>query len=144
MRIKYKEIETIGEFIDAIRIRVGVFIVEQKFKPGWEPDNEDKISKQYIAVIDRVVVGTARLREILKGEQKIERMAIKKGYRNKGIGKGLVNYIILHESDQKPKIIWTQAQTRAQKFYEKCGFKTIFKPYNLYDIEHVDMEFPLN
>ena len=45
MQITYKEIETINEFIDAIRIRVDVFIKEQGFEPGWEPDEDDKVSK---------------------------------------------------------------------------------------------------
>ena len=33
MDIKYKEVETINEFIDAIRIRIDIFIKEQKCKP---------------------------------------------------------------------------------------------------------------
>jgi len=34
MKIMYKKVETINEFIDAIRIRVDVFILEQKCPPA--------------------------------------------------------------------------------------------------------------
>ena len=139
-KVEYKEIEKISEFIDAIRIRVDVFIKEQKCEPGWEPDEEDKKSRHFIAILDNKIVATARVRETRKNEYKIERMATKKEYRKKGIGKGLVEYIIKNISKQKPKRIWMQSQVRAQKFYETCGFKTISKPYNLYGIKHIDME----
>lgn len=136
----YKEIEKINEFIDTIRIRIDVFINEQKCEPGWEPDEDDKKSKHFIAVIDNKIVATARVRETESKEYKIERMATKKGYRKRGIGKGLVEYIIDHIKKQNTKRIWMQSQVRAQKFYETCGFKTVSKPYNLYGIKHIDME----
>ena len=58
--MKYKEVEIISEFIDAIRLRVDVFIIEQGFKPGWEPDEDDKISRHFIAMADDKVVATAK------------------------------------------------------------------------------------
>lgn len=81
MTIKYKEVETINEFIDAIRLRIDVFIKEQGFQPGWEPDEDDKISRHFIAMVDDKIVATARFRETAKGEIKIERMVTKKGDR---------------------------------------------------------------
>src|SRR3989338_2961346 len=140
INVKYKEIEKISEFIDAIRIRVDVFIKEQKCEPGWEPDEEDKKSRHFIAILDNKIVATARVRETRKNEYKIERMATKKEYRKKGIGKGLVEYIINYLNNLNPKRIWMQSQVRAQKFYESCRFKTVSKPYNLYGIKHIDME----
>ncbi len=56
MRIICKEIETIPELIDAIRLRVEVFIKEQGFAPGWEPDEDDKFSRQFVAVVQNKVV----------------------------------------------------------------------------------------
>ena len=67
-------------------------------------------------------------------------MATKKEYRNKGISKGLVDFIINYLNKLKPQKIWMQSQVQAQKFYEKCGFKAISKPYDLYGIPHIDME----
>jgi len=141
MSIDYKEIETISEFIDAIRIRVDVFIKEQKFEPGWEPDEEDKNSNHFIALVDGKIVSTARVRTTSENEYKIERMATKIEFRKKGIGKGLIEFIITHLKKSNPKKIWMQSQIRAQKFYEKCGFEAISKPYDLHGIEHIDMEY---
>jgi len=145
MKTVYKRVDSITEFIDAIRIRVEVFIKEQKCRSGWEPDEEDKLSDHYIAIVNNEIVATTRVREINNHEFKIERMAIKKEFRNKGIGRGLVMYILKQINKLKPRRIWIQAQLQAREFYEKCGFKAISKPYNLYDlgIPHVDMEHKL-
>lgn len=143
MKTDYKKVDSTTEFIDAIRIRVDVFITEQKCKPGWEPDSDDKVSEQYIAVIDKEIVATARVRVSKNKEFKIERMAVKNTFRNKGIGKGLVNYIVNEIKKNNPGKIWMQAQVQAKEFYEKCGFKVTSEPYDLWDlgIPHLDMEY---
>lgn len=138
---KYKEVETINEFIDAIRIRADVFIIEQNSKPGWEPDELDKNSRHFIAIVDNKIVSTARVRETSKKEFKIERMATIREHRGKEISKGLVEFIIQKLKKENPKRIWMQSQVQAQKFYEKCGFKTISNPYDLYNIPHIDMGY---
>ena len=102
MKVKYKEVKTINEFIDAIRLRVDVFIIEQGSKPGWEPDELDKISKHYIVIADGKIVSTARVRQPSKGIFKIERMVTKKEYRGKSIGNGLVKFIIDKIKKSKP------------------------------------------
>lgn len=145
MDVKYQKVTSIKNFIDAIRLRVDVFIIEQQCPPGWEPDELDKTSSHYIAKVDGVVVATARLREEPKGALKIERMVVKKECRGKGIGKGLTDYIIEQAKKQKPIKIWMQAQCQAKKFYGKIGFKPVSKKYDLHDlgIEHIDMELKL-
>ena len=80
MKVVYKEVKSIEEFIDAIRIRIDVFIVEQKCPPGWEPDAKDKTAAHFIAFIDKEVVSTARVLRSSAREFKIERMATKKGH----------------------------------------------------------------
>ena len=141
MDVECKEAKTINDFIDAIRLRVDVFILEQGCKPGWEPDQDDKDSKHFIATTNGVTVATARYREISKGEMKIERMAVKKEYRDKGIGRGLLQFMIRNIKNRKPRKIILQSQVQAQKFYEKCGFKSASKPFDLYGISHIDMEY---
>jgi len=141
MEAQYKEVETINEFIDAIRLRVDVFIKEQGFQPGWEPDEDDKISKHFIAVSDGQIVSTARFRETSKGEIKIERMVTKKEYRGKGIGIGLVKYMINKIAKLKPKRIWLRSQVQSQKFYEQCGFKTVSESFDMWGVPHIDMDY---
>ena len=143
MKVKYKKVETIPEFIDAIRIRVDVFIKEQNCPPGWEPDEFDKVSDHYIASVNGIVVATARIRQDSPDVLKIERMVVKKDYRKKGIGLDLTKYLIKGAQKKKPSKIWIEAQSYAQKFYEKSGFKTVSEEYDLYNIgiPHVTMEY---
>ena len=122
MTIKYKEVKTISEFIDYIKIRADVFILEQGFAPGWEPDEDDKVSKHFIALDSKKVIATGRYREIKKGEIKIERMAVRKDCRGKGIGNGILSYMINDIKKHKPKKIWTRSQPQAMPFYDKFGF----------------------
>lgn len=141
MEITYKEVESIKEFIDAIRIRVNVFIIEQKCQPGWEPDEEDKTARHFIVIADGKIVSTLRIREIEEGI-KIERMATDKEYRGKDISKGLIEFVLEEIKKLKPQKIWMEAQVQAKEFYEKCGFKAISEPYDQYGISHLKMEYP--
>ena len=141
MNAEFKQVESINEFIDAIRLRVEVFIKEQGFLPGWEPDEDDKVSKSFIALVKGEVVATARFRESSPGEIKIERMACKKELRKKGICKGLLKFMLQEIKKTKPKRIWAKSQEQAQEFYEKNGFKKVTEAYEEYGVEHVDMEY---
>ncbi len=142
MKVKYKEVESISEFIDAVRIRVDVFIIEQKCEPGWEPDEEDKVSRHFIAIADGKVVSTLRIRELEDGI-KIERMATRKEYRGMDIGRGLIEFVLKEIKKLKPKRIWMEAQVQAQGFYKKIGFKVISEQYDLWNtgILHIKMEY---
>lgn len=139
--VTYKEVKSISEFIDAIRIRVDVFIIEQKFQPGWEPDEEDKQSRHFIAVVNGEIVSTLRIRETSPHEIKIERMATKKEYRGIDISKGLIKHTLKEAKKLKPTKIWMESQVQAQKFYEKCGFKVISEPFDLWGVSHIKMEY---
>ncbi len=141
MDVKYKEVETINEFIDAIRLRIDVFIREQGFQPGWEPDEDDKKSRHFIAIVNNEIVTTARFREIEKDVIKIERMVTKKEFRSKQIGKNLIKFMIKIINKSKPKKIWLRSQVQSQPFYEKCNFKIISEPFNMWGVQHIDMEY---
>jgi len=141
MAVKYKEVKTINEFIDAVLLRYDVFVREQGFKPGWEPDEEDKVSRQFIAVSDGKVVATARYRESPKGQIKIERVAVKRQQRKRGIGEGLLRFMVARIRKLELGRIWLRSQLEQQPFYEKCGFTSVYKPYDKYGVPHIDMEY---
>ena len=141
MKVIYSEIERIEEFVDIVRIRINVFTIEQKSKPGRELDKHDKAARHFIAIANGKIVSAARVRKSAESEFKIGRMATLKEYRKKGISRGLLKYIIKELLKISPKRIWLQAQVEAQMFYKNCGFKAISKPYILWGKPHVDMEF---
>lgn len=142
MKIIYKEIKDIKNFIDAIRLRTEVFIIEQNCPPGWEPDKLDKVSSHYVAIVNDKIIATARLRESPKNCGKMERMVVKKEFRGKGIGSGLTKYIIKQARKKGFKKLWMQAQLHAQKMYEGIGFRVTSKEYDQWNlgIPHIDME----
>ncbi len=137
----YKKVSSIREFIDAIRLRVDVFIKEQAFEPGWEPDEDDKSAYHYIALVNGITVATARWREIIPGEIKIERLATRKEFRGKGIAKGLLSHMITDIKQHNPKRIWLNSQCHAQKFYEKCGFIPVSDAFDMHGTLHIEMEY---
>ena len=123
MNIVCKEVETIEEFIDYIRIREAVFVLEQKGNPGWEPDELDKHCRHFVAMKDGKIVATTRFRESKFAEYKIERIATAKELRGQGIAQTLLEHVLEVISELKPKRVWLVAQHHAQGFYEKFGFK---------------------
>ncbi len=140
MGVKYKKAETINEFIDLIRLRVEVFVIEQGFEPGWEPDEDDKTSTHFIALSNKKVVGTVRFIQEKKGEYKIGRMCVLKEYRKKGVGRGLMKFMMKELMKLKPKRVWMKSQVRAKGFYEKHGFAAVSKQKEEYGCPHVEME----
>ena len=83
----------------AFEIRNLVFCVEQKVSKKIEFDGLDEISDHYLAKINELPIGTARIREEKKGTFKIERMAVLKEYRKKGVGKAIIKTILKHYLD---------------------------------------------
>ncbi|MET7718486.1 GNAT family N-acetyltransferase [Streptomyces sp. NPDC005407] len=139
----YREARTIAEFVDAVRIRVNVFIVEQDCPPGWEPDDLDKESTQYVCIRDGRIVATGRLREDRPRSLKIERMAVCREMRGMGIGEGLTRFITERALECQPERIWMEAQAHLRMFYERTGFHAVSDEYDLFElgIQHVAMEY---
>jgi len=138
--IIHMKVDDIAGFIDAIRLRVDVFIIEQGFKPGFEPDEDDRNAVHFITKIDGKTVATARVRETADKEYKIERMAVEKNSRKNKIGKKLLEYIVNWAKKSMPKRVWLKSQFAAKEFYEKSGFVQVSEPYEMHGVMHVDME----
>ena len=107
---------------EAFRIRQEVFVVEQRVDPELEYDEHENISTHYLALIDDKPAGTARFRKTEKGI-KLERFAVLESYRNKGVGKALVEHVIKDVKALNPPEIYLHAQMQVIPFYEKYGFE---------------------
>lgn len=140
MSIVCKRIDSIPEFVAAIRLRVEVFIKEQGCEPGWEPDELDKTAVHYALFEGEELLVTGRVRESAPGERKIERMATRRDARGKGYGAALMRFILEDLQGQKPSRIWMQSQSRVVGFYKGFGFRECSDEYVFADIPHIDME----
>ncbi len=119
-------------------IRKKVFVVEQACAEDIEWEFEEE-STHFLAYLNGEPVGTARYRTTEKGI-KLERFAVLKHARNKGVGAALVQRL-LAELAPRPEMRYLHAQLTAASLYAKFGFKPTGPNFWEADIEHVKMVF---
>lgn len=117
-------------------IRRDVFVKEQNISEKIEFDDENFDATYFIAQYNNIFVGTARYRFTDLGI-KLERFAVLKSYRNLGIGKELVLYILNSIKDKK--LIYLHAQESVTDFYSRLGFKRIGSQFFEAEIPHQKM-----
>ena len=124
----------------AFEIRNLVFCEEQKVSKKIEFDGLDQFCDHYLAKINNLPIGTARVREQTRGTFKIERMAVLKGYRKKGVGKAIMKKILKHYFNlSKINKLILNSQIEAKDFYKKFGFVEVGKEFVEANIKHQKM-----
>lgn len=127
------------------KIREEVFVIEQEVDPEEEYDEFEDISIHFLAIVESLPAGTARWRFTDKGI-KLERFAVLKPIRGKGVGQALVKAVIedIDASPQsKGKKLYLHAQLDAMPLYEKFGFKKVGEMFEECNILHYKMELYL-
>jgi predicted GNAT family N-acyltransferase len=138
MEIGVRKIKDKKEKDLAFKIRQHVFVIEQEVDASEEYDDDDEKSTHFIAYCDGVACGTARWRFKDKGIIKLERFAVEKDYRGKGIGAALVK-AVLEDIPLADKVMM-HAQLHAIPFYEKNGFETYGPEFEEAGIRHYAMK----
>ena len=124
----------------AFEIRNLVFCVEQKVSKKIEFDGLDQFCNHYLAKINELPIGTARVREQKKGIFKIERMAVLKRHRKKGVGKAIIKKILKHYLNlSKINKLILNSQIDAKDFYKRFGFVEVGKEFVEANIKHQKM-----
>lgn len=136
MSIEIKQISSSEELEKAFSIRRKVFCVEQNVSEEIEMDEFDDVATHILAYIDDKPVGTARWRFTAEGA-KMERFAVLREYRGKGVGEALVKYTLDKLKDND--FIYLNAQETVIEFYEKFGFEAIGNRFYEADIPHKKM-----
>ncbi len=118
-------------------IRTRVFVVEQNISADLETDEFENISTHYLVTVEGKAIATARSRLLDNQTAKIERVAVLKEARGKGIGYQLMRYI-LNYIQLNPRIntIKLGSQNPAIPFYEKLGFTVVGNEYFEAGIPH--------
>lgn len=122
----------------AFAIRNRVFVVEQAVDPAEEYDPEDHISTHFLASVDGQACGTARWRFKEAGIIKLERFAVDKAYRGRGVGASLLK-AVLADLPLADKVM-LHAQLHAVPFYEKFGFVCYGPEFEEAGIRHYAMK----
>jgi len=131
-------VEDDSELEGAFEVRRKVFVEEQNVDPEVEYEFENE-GHFYILLFDGAPIGTARWRYTTNGI-KLERFAMLKEYRNRGLGKNLLAEVM---KDVLPlnKKIYLHSQVNAINYYKRAGFIEKGDHFFEANIEHVLMEF---
>ncbi|SIT89454.1 GNAT family N-acetyltransferase [Edaphobacillus lindanitolerans] len=137
---------TLDELYEIIRLRVDVFVVEQRCIYG-EVDGHDRQSLHLIGTDDGEICAYSRI--LPPGERyeepSIGRVVVRMAWRGNGLARELVERakrIIRDEWGGVP--VRLQAQEHLEPFYQSCGFGSISEPYDDEGVPHVDMRMSVS
>ena len=132
MKIEIKKASTPEEQQAILNIRKAVFVDEQRVDERLEFEHEEE-SHHFLALADGVPAGCARWRPTEKGI-KLERFAVLKNFRNKGIGNALVLAVLKDVPQQKK--LYLHAQESAVFLYQNNGFGIVGDAFEEAGIVH--------
>lgn len=126
----------------AFGIRKLVFVDEQNVDPKEEFDEFEDSSTHFLLFYGKDPVATARWRFTDNGI-KLERFAVLKEFRSKGLGAILLKAVIADVKDYN-KYIYLHAQVQAMNFYEREGFVKTGPMFSECNILHYKMYYQPN
>ncbi|WP_099157105.1 GNAT family N-acetyltransferase [Virgibacillus ndiopensis] len=133
-----KLVETNQEKEQAYHVRTVVFVEEQKVPPEEELDQHDETAIHFICYQEDKPIAASRLR-FVDQYGKLERICVLKNERGKSYGAQLIQAMEaeIHKNGYtKAKL---NAQTHAENFYKRLGYKTVSGEFLDAGIPHVTM-----
>ncbi|MGX7174124.1 GNAT family N-acetyltransferase [Enterococcus ratti] len=128
-------------YLDAVRIRNQVFVVEQGVSRTREIDRDEAQCIHFVLYSEKKQpCGTVRLLPLENGKIKLQRMAILPKYRHQGLGKILVAEAEVFAKQQGYNTVLLGAQTTAKTFYEKLGFGVCGDIFEEAGLPHISMK----
>jgi predicted GNAT family N-acyltransferase len=125
---------------EASRIRLAVFVEEQRVPPEIEMDDRDAVCVHALAYAQGRAVGTGRLLP----DGHIGRMAVLKESRSLGVGGAILERLVEEARRSGMKEVVLSAQTHALGFYRRHGFLAAGGVFEEAGIPHQEMRRRLN
>ena len=141
--LNYKIVNSIEDLQKCLVVRGIVFCEEQKCPYSREVDGLDFSAIHFLCTAENEPIATARMR-LLKDYAKIERLAVRKEYRGKGIGKDMFTFVLNHANEMGYNKIKIHAQVYLLRFYEDFGFVKQGEKFLDANIEHYCMVKEIN
>ncbi len=136
--VTIRRVSAQAELVQALAIRIRVFVKEQRVPAQIELDTDDQRAIHFLAIKSGKAVGTARL-VMLRGAAKIGRMAVLRSYRRKGVGAKLLKHAVSTAHRLRARKIYLHAQQAVIGFYERMGFRAVGKVFDEAGIAHRKM-----
>jgi len=138
-KFSYKLVTGDVELQEAFEVRRQVFVREQGISEDLVFDGHDREALHMVVKDGERVIGTARVQFLTDNQAKLERMAILKRYRRKGIGKGMLLFLDAVWKDKQVQQVIIHAQLEVVPFYKLCGFDEFGLPFQEAGIKHIEM-----
>jgi len=117
-------------------VRRSVFIEEQGIPESDEWDDIDPVARHVLVVAgNRDAIGTGRL----EPTGKIGRVAVLPQYRGTGVGSLIMGHLVNHATELGFTRVYLHAQTAAEGFYTRLGFRAEGPVFDECGIPHVRM-----
>ncbi len=138
LKISVIKVSSKADLESVFAIRRKVFVEEQACPPELEWENED-VSVHFLAKLNGEDAGACRWRKTEDG-YKIERLAVLKRFRGKGIASEMIK-AIFNDLPKDAKYIYMHAQITAMSVYERSGFLAEGPRFEEAGIQHFKMVF---
>jgi len=125
---------------DAMEVRIEVFVDEQRIALELENDADDHSAFHAVAYNGiGQAVATGRLLAGQNGQGRIGRMAVKRVLRGSGQGAAVLAALLAEATRRGDRELTLHAQTSAQGFYERRGFKARGEVFDEVGLTHIEM-----
>ena len=139
-KFSYKLVASDRELKAAFEVRRQVFVEEQGISEDIELDDYDREALHMVVKDGEKVIGTARVLFLSANQAKLERMAILKPFRRKGIGSRIIAFLNKELRNRQINQVFLHAQYPIVAFYKSCGFKESGSPFWEAGIRHIKMQ----
>ena len=103
---------------EAFEVRSQVFVREQGISEDLVFDGHDREALHMVVKDGEQVIGSARVRFLADNQAKLERMAVSKRYRHKGIGREMLLFLDAVWKDKQVQQVIIHAQLEVVPFYK--------------------------
>ncbi len=131
------------ELRGALEVRRQVFVEEQGVSEDLEYDGLDGEALHIVVKDGERVIGTARVRFPTTNQAKVERMAVLKPFRGRGIGSNIISFLKGELKTKRIEHVVLHAQYVLTAFYKSCGFEETGAPFWEAGIKHIKMQLRL-
>jgi predicted GNAT family N-acyltransferase len=138
-KFDYKLVTGDVELQEAFEVRREVFVREQGISEDLVFDEHDREAMHMVVKDGKRVIGSARVRFLADNQAKLERMAILRHYRRKGIGKEILLFLDSVWKDKQVQEVIIHAQLEVVPFYKLCGFDELGLPFREAGVKHIKM-----